>query len=219
MIDNQLKVEIETYAERLRRSSRLLKRARSGELSTQAVQTFLWNIRYVLLQSTPNLELAESVARERGYAELADFYAKKILEEDGHDRWAEQDLLSLNPVLDLRSDVAPLTPLTELMEFLRTTVRREPTHFLVYLLFAEYLTVLLGPEWVTTLAAHCGIPASSMTSIGKHAELDKHHVQDDLLVMSSLLPADVDAADLLAGLRQFMSYWERFYDEVAELPN
>jgi hypothetical protein len=219
MIETQLKVEIEAYAERLRRSSRLLERARSGTLSSRAVQTFLWNIRYVLTQTPGNLELAESVARERGYEELAEFFHQKLGEEAGHDLWAEQDLLSLDPSLDLTREVKPLAPLTELMAFLRSAVRREPRHFLVYVLFTEYVTVLLGPDWVAALAANCGIPASSMTSIGRHVELDQHHVQDDLRVMQTLLPPDVDAVELLAGLRQFMSYLERFYDEVAELPN
>lgn len=219
MIDSRLKAEIETYAERLRRSNRLLQRARSGELTSRAVQTFLWNIRYVLTQTPDNLKLAESSARARGYAELADFYRQKLGEEAGHDVWAEQDLLSLDPTLDLTREVTPLAPLSELMAFLRAAVRREPRHFLVYVLFTEYVTVLLGPEWVATLAANCGIPASSMTSIGRHAELDQHHVQDDLQVMRTLLQNDVDEADLFAGLHQFMSYLERFYDEVAELPN
>jgi hypothetical protein len=219
MIDNLLKLEIETYAERLRRTSRLLERARRGELSSRAVQTFLWNIRYVLAQSFANLKLAESVARERGFEELAEFYKQKLAEEQGHDRWAEQDLLSLDPALDFGREVTPLEPLTELMAFLRASVRREPRQFLVYLLFAEYVTVLLGPEWVAALAANCGVPASSMTSIARHAELDKHHVQDDLQVMRTLLPVDVEAGELFAELRHVMGFWERFYDDVAELPN
>lgn len=221
MIAERLKVEIETYAERLRRSSPLLRKAKSGELSPQAVQTFLWNIRYVLGETPHNLRLASSVAQARGQLELSRFYADKIGEEAGHDRWAEQDLLSLNPELDLDfgRTLAPLDPLAELMTFLRSAIQREPSDFLVYMLFVEYLTVLLGPEWLAALEAGCGIPAASMTSIGHHVELDQHHVLDDLESIRALLPCDADSAGLLETLRRFMSYWERFYDQLAELPN
>ncbi|HEY6559485.1 MAG TPA: hypothetical protein VI072_19515 [Polyangiaceae bacterium] len=219
MIAEQLKVEIEGYAERLRSSSRLLCKARNGELAPRVVQTFLWNIRYVLGETPRNLELAQRVAVARGQAELSAFYGEKIGEESGHDRWAEHDLLSLNPELDLASALAPLDPLAELMTFLRATIRREPSEFLVYMLFVEYLTVLLGPEWLAALEARCGIPSSSMTSIGRHVELDKHHVEDDLATIRALLPADADPGALISTLRRFMSYWERFYDQLAELPN
>jgi hypothetical protein len=219
MIDNELVLEIETYANRVRRTSRLLQKAQSGQLSSRAVQTYLWNIRYVLRHTCPNLQLARSVAMERGYADLAMFYEQKLVEEAGHDRWAEEDLLSLDPTLDFTREVEPLAPLSELMTFLRATVRREPKHYLTYVLFAEYSTVLLGPVWVSALEANCGIPASSMTAVGRHAELDKHHVQDELRSLRTLLGPDADYEDLLGTMRQFMHYWERFYDQLAELPN
>jgi hypothetical protein len=219
MIDSVLRLEIESYAERLRGSSGLLKKARSGELSLAVVRTFLWNIRYVLAQTPRNLRLAQQAANERGYAELAAFYETKLAEESGHDRWAEQDLSRLDPQLDLTQEVAPLAPLCELMAFLRCMIARQPGEFLVYMLFVEYLTVLLGPEWLSTLERHCNVPATAMTSIGRHVELDKHHVEDDLRTIRELLPAETDASGLVHNLHAFMCFWERFYDELAELPN
>ncbi|HMJ16622.1 MAG TPA: hypothetical protein VK524_34645 [Polyangiaceae bacterium] len=219
MIGQQLKVEIEEYAERLRGSSNLLRRARQGTLGRPAVLAFLWNIRYVLRETPSYLALARGVAEERGQRELAAFYEQKIADESGHDRWADQDLVSLDPKLDLVRSTPPMEPLSELMVFLRSTIRREPADLLVYMLFAEYLTVLLGPDWIAALESHCGIPASSMTSIGKHVELDKDHVQDDLATLRALLPRDADVVRLQETLRCFMAYWERFYEQLAELPN
>jgi hypothetical protein len=219
MIGHVLKQEIDEYAERLRNSNALLQMAKSGLIQRRTALTFLWNIRYVLREAPYQLQLARQVASERGQTELAAFYREKISEECGHDRWAEDDLLTLDPEVDIANSAAPLGPLTELTAFLKTATEQEPAQFLVYLLFAEYFTVKLGPEWVTLLETQCAIPASAMTSIARHAELDKDHVEADVEIIERLLPASAGVSELQATLRYSMDCWERFYDELAKLPN
>jgi hypothetical protein len=219
MLDNVLKTEIDEFAERLRASNRLFQMAREGRMARATVLEFLRNIHYVLREAPSYLTLAFDVATARGQGQLAEFYKQKLGEETGHDRWAEQDLKSLNAELDAAEAPTPRASLTELIAFLKETIQAEPARLLVYLLFAEYFTVKLGPEWVLLLDEKCGIPSAAMSSIAKHAELDKDHAEHDLESIRDLMPASAAPADMLDTLHRSMAYWERFYDELAGPPN
>jgi hypothetical protein len=57
-------------------------------------------------------------------------------------------------------------------------IRRDPFEYFIYVLYAEYFTVLAGPACLAALEKNNQIPPSMMTIIGKHAELDQHHVAE-----------------------------------------
>ena len=101
-----------------------------------------------------------------------------------------------------------------LLAFLESTIDEDPALYLAYILFAEYLVVLLGPEWLTLLEERCGIPRSSMTVIGNHVELDKEHVEEALAHIDDLVSDPRKLSRMREVLLQTIEHFERFCDEV-----
>lgn len=216
-IGRALGLEIESYAERLRHSHPLMDLARRGQISRESALIYLRNILYMLRQTPINLRLACDVCAEKGMHNLASFYREKLNEEMGHDSWAEHDILCIDPNADLTSTFTVVSPLLELDTSLKAGIKRDPFGFMAYILFVEYFTVLLGPEWVGLLTQHCGVPA--MTSISRHAELDKDHVEQDMRALDLMHCDEGCFAGLQTMLHTSMTCWERFFDRLASSPS
>jgi hypothetical protein len=214
MISRNLKIEIEHYATRLLRSSRLFRLAQEGAISPATVSAYLFNIRYLIRHTPAYLELARSESEARGWEELAGYYATKAAEERGHDVWAENDLASVTRVHDVMLPSQPSRAMAGLVDYLRKVITMEPQRYVAYILFAEYFTVLAGPAWIKALDERCGIPASSLTAIGHHVELDRRHVTDGLAQIDELI-APRELPGLTETLLSSMDYFERFCDEIS----
>src|SRR5678816_2126557 len=102
-ISEILKHDIEAYALQLRDSNQLFRRAESGELTPSAIATYLTNMRFLVQHTDVNLRLARRRAEQLGRPRLARFFEQKAKEEDGHYRWAERDMATLNGMFDVRS--------------------------------------------------------------------------------------------------------------------
>jgi pyrroloquinoline quinone (PQQ) biosynthesis protein C len=213
MISDILKSDIEEYAQRILRHP-LLNLARRGHVSPETASFYLSNARYLVGHTLGHTELARRCAQEQGRTELARYYARKVEEETGHDRWAEADLETMSDLFGTGAGESPSSALVEQMAYLEQAIRAEPASYLAYALHAEYFTVLVGPEWVSMLDQRCGVPERTMTVVTRHVELDKAHVQRGLDEINAL----VGDAPLLPVLRTTMqgaqAYFARFVDEV-----
>jgi hypothetical protein len=214
MIAQTLKAEIEAYASRTLQENRLLGLARAGRLAPETLVAYLFNVRF-LIQHTPHyLERARLSAEARGWKRLAGYYALKAEAEHGHERWADADIASVRENLGVAPPAHPARAVVELVRYLREVIDAHPQRYLAYILFAEYFTVLLAPSWLGALEARCGVPASWLTSIGNHAELDKQHVTEGVAEIDALLPDPRDLAGLAETLQRSFEYFERFCVEL-----
>jgi hypothetical protein len=137
-------------------------------------------------------------------------YEEKRVEELGHEKWADGDIANLTDgvLSPARADVVPAVH--ELVRFLTETIDEDPPLYLSYILFVEYLTVLLGPEWLLLLEQRCGIPRSSMTVIGNHVEADQGHVEEALDRIDAL----VGEPDKLPRMREILIQSMRHFDRL-----
>jgi hypothetical protein len=161
-----------------------------------------------------HLKLAQERSTEMGFGALAVHFEQKLAEEGGHDRWAEDDLASLRTMSSELPEAGPLASMKALVDYIEKTIRGAPSSYLAYILFAEYLTVLVGPEWLALLEERCALPSSSMTVIGNHVELDRDHVSDGLRAIDAVVS---DAGYLPAmrdTLHQSMRHFDAFCDEL-----
>jgi pyrroloquinoline quinone (PQQ) biosynthesis protein C len=214
-ISATLKLDIETYASRLRSSNRLFKRAQCGELTPGAIAGYVANLRFLVQHTDVNLKLARTRAEQLGRKKLAAFFEEKAHEEEGHDRWAEKDMVTLKTMFGVTSSAEPARSIRDLLDYLRAMITEEPTQYLAYILFVEYLTVLMGPEWLRMLEERCGIPASAMTVVGNHVALDKEHVAKGLQEIDLLVEDGQQVDGLRRALRTSMEYFEGFCDEIS----
>lgn len=217
MIAAALRVEIERHAERMRRDNALLRRAAEGTLVPDHVARYLVSIHQLVLHTPIHLELAQRICQQSGRARLAAHFARKRGEEEGHDLWAESDLERVGAMVRSGATAHTAPAMRALIDYIAAIVRHDPAQYLAYILVAEYVTVLLGPEWLHQLEVRCGIPRTAMTVIGHHAELDKAHSQeafddlDALIEDPRLLPA------LRTVVAESLRRFEAFCNEVVAL--
>jgi|SoiMethySBSTD1v2_1073268.scaffolds.fasta_scaffold00686_20 hypothetical protein len=217
MIAQALKLEIEAYANRTLSSNRLFGMARAGSVSHKALLAYLFNVRYLIQHTPPCLERARARSAARGWNALAAYYAGKAEDEYGHDRWADNDVASVRENLGLEPPTRPARAMVELVTFLGDLIDVHPQRYLAYILFAEYFTVLAGPAWLAALERNCGIPSEWLTSISKHAELDRLHVSEAGREIDVLLPDPLELPGLTETLRRSMDYFDRFCDELGRV--
>lgn len=194
MIAAALRVDIERLAGDVR-SSPLLARAAGGTLRAEHLAAYLASVHRLVQQTPVHLAEARRRAEAAGDRRLAAHFEAKLGEEHGHDAWAERDLHRVGRMRRSMATSATVAPsMMSLVDYVGTLVQRAPVLYLAYILVAEYVTVLLGPEWLHQLEARCGIPRSAMTVVGNHAELDQAHTQeafdhiDELVGDPRLLP-------------------------------
>lgn len=219
MIADALRVEIERYAAQVRGSNPLLQGAKRGELTREHVVRYLVNIHHLVSHTPIHLVRARDRARELGDERLAVHFETRFAEEVGHDQWAERDIASLARInAPSMTDANVSSSMKALLRYIEEIIDRDPSLYLAYILLAEYLIVLLGPEFLSELETNCGIPRSSMSVIANHAELDQDHTEeafeniDDLVGDPRKLPRMREA--LLESIRRF----DRFTVDMATLP-
>jgi pyrroloquinoline quinone (PQQ) biosynthesis protein C len=208
-----LKSEIVSFSNDLQANHPLMRSAIEGRVEPATVALYLSGVLYLLQHSRPHIAAAEEAAIRRRLLPLARFFGDKQGQEAGHDRWASSDLAAMVSRYGL--DVPPvLSSMRELVRYNGDLAQNEPEHYLAYAFFAELFTVHAGEPWATALHKHCGIPEGALTSIFKHAELDKHHVAEAMSEIDALLGARVDTTSLLNALRGSMDRLARFFDEL-----
>jgi pyrroloquinoline quinone (PQQ) biosynthesis protein C len=217
MISEILRTEIEAFASDFRAKSRLLRSAKEGQLSHAIVERYLASIRFLLQHTPPYLTLARSAAVASGHLQLASYFERKLGDEAGHVEWAEADLERLTDVSGVRGPRKPEPAVVDLMRDVRKTIEQDPFLYLPYILFTEYFTVLMGPEWLSALQAHCGVPMEAMTAVSQHVELDRHHVEDGCREIDELVKDEKLHALLRASLQRTMERFSVFCDELCDV--
>lgn len=214
MIGYALGMVVEKFAAEMKQTNALYTYASSGRLTPEMVTRYLENVR-VLIQHTPiMLRRARDGALARGDESLAAHYASKMVEEEGHEVWAEQDLVALRARFEGAASerVSPL--LLDLLSFLEEIIDREPALYLSYILLAEYLVVLMGPEWLRLIEERCGIPATMFTVIARHAELDREHAEAGLEAIDALVSDPRLLSPMRDALEQSIAHFQRFSLDV-----
>ncbi len=212
-IADLLLAEISGFADRIQHEHPLMQAALQGRVTPRSVGSYLAGIKCLLEHTPIHLEIAASVARQRGLFELAEYFRHKRREEAGHACWAESDLEHMKRVFGVMASGVPNSML-DMVTYIGEIVRNRPSHYAGYILFAEHMTVQAGGVWVKALGEHCGIPPSALSSIAKHVELDQFHVVEGRDEINHLLRDISDPAPFVATLRRAMSHFEAFCDEL-----
>jgi len=207
----QLKAKIERWADDLRQKTALGELGRQGKLPPRALALYLESLRYLFCNSQLNLVLASASSAKLGDRELSDYFARKAAEEKGHDGWAIDDLGRLP-----EGALAGLTPapaIVSLVEWQRSLIAQHPVCFVAYALWAEYFTVLVGDEWLDSLAAS-GFRPEQVSSITKHLDADREHAAHGFGEIERLWHGRPDACVILHAVERAGQIFERFCDEI-----
>ncbi len=216
MLADDLKREIESYSASLRANNEMFARAAAGTLTRAQVARYIANIHFLVKGTPPCLARARDRAMQRGMADLARHFDRKLHEETGHHLWAEQDLTRLGDEVDADLAERAVPALRDLFAYLTAAIDRDPMLYLYYTVLAEYMTVLVGGDWIEMVEQRCGIPREALSVIGNHVELDREHAVDGLSEVDALTPE----AKYLEPMRQLLAdafhYLDRMCAEVVD---
>lgn len=186
-------------------STPFLHAVRNRPLQKHELQRYLSNIYYVLLQTSPCLQMAAEVATQRNEMDLVEFFKKKREDEEGHFRWAEDDLKAFLGTEYEWTEEQVLKPMMHLVELQKSTIATNPKAYLGYITFAESLTVALGDQVVSNVKVSC---------IEKHIAIDTDHVEDDYEIITGFLQSEEDVEDLLQHITRSVQTIEKFFEEI-----
>lgn len=210
MMGESVRLAVECQARRMRVENPFFVAASEGKVTPRAAARYVENLRYAFALTPVCLSRARAVAAARGLHELADFFERKLAEEAGHDAWAVDDLQRLGEAKGADCEGYSVSAFSELATLLLELIDRDPRLYLVYIFFAEYVTVLLGSELLEQLQSRCGIPRDLLTSLGRHVELDAHHADEGIEALDCYL----DDPSLLPSARALVSCFAESYEDV-----
>ncbi len=193
----------------------LLELTQEGRLPPQALGRYIGSTLLLIQQTVPRLDEARKISVDSGRPDLAEYFARKFVEETGHDAWAEADLSSLSHHYGVELHGKPLPAAFATVDFIEGLIARDPQLYLVYMLTNEYLMVSAGPAWLNALTTGSGAPVSALTVIAEHIEADQDHTDSGFAYVDRLLSDSLPFADIAAVIHESMDLFEQLCSEVA----
>ena len=213
----KLKEEIENFAEYLKENNSFYKAVYKGELDLETLSLFTANLRYLVEHTPIHLGLACNVSNLKGMTEHYNFFKEKIGEEEGHDQWADDDLKRQRELGANQSSIRILKSMRDLAKNNADTINRDPNLYLPYILLAEYFTVIATPPMLEALESKNRIPQNTLSVMGKHAELDKHHINEWEEEVSKFVDIEANFEDYLAMIKKANQLYDIFCNECMEV--
>lgn len=206
-----LKTTLENYWKHTKTNNPFYQTLFSGKIRHETVARYLESVRHLVVYTPIHLTMAAQEANKRGLTKLADFYKLKLAEETGHDAWAESDLEKLAILAPKTRMTRQVSPGIEAMiRYNEETIKKDPVLYFVHVFFAEYFTVLEGPDFTAALRK-IGVKQASI--IDNHVELDVDHVAELVDVLEDIVPASYQAA-FEKHLKQTLTIFEGFCAEL-----
>jgi hypothetical protein len=214
MLSQSADNKINFYSAKIIESNKFLCLAREGKITKEQVAKYAFNLKYVLSMTPPSLRLARDIALQNGEQELSAFFSEKIIEEDGHEQWAANDVASLGYDVQKMDPKSLNQSIVELMSYVQKIIEKDPKYYLIYMLFVEKLTVQVAPHLLESLDKNCGIPPTSFTAIANHEELDREHVKDDMIVIDRFIGSPEDSDSYLQVIDFSFTQVDRFLEAM-----
>ena len=211
-ISERLRTLTDDWARELRRSP-LFKLIASAHLPPRALAFYLESMRQLIYYSERNLAVAGTRCRELEQLGLVDYFERKSIEENGHDRWSEADLARLPHAAT--NALRPAAAIQALLELQQRAIATHPICFAAYVVWAEYMTAILGDESVAMLVA-CGYERSQLTTLTKHTEADREHSLRGFEELAGLWRQQVDAEQVVETVRTACALFGGFCQEIWE---
>jgi len=189
-----------------------LKKIETHKISFSEIARFLLSTKYLISHTTGHLKIAKDATDE---AELAEYFGHHIEEETGHEKWAERDLSFLTKIKSFFYKKNVPESMTEHVEWIESTIKKDVKLYLPYILFAEYIAVTAGP-WFIENTKLVGVPIKALSVVNNHAVLDLEHIKDDFKIIDELVAKEPQyKEEFKAIIHQSLGNYFAFLDEIA----
>lgn len=218
MFASKIKDRVDHHVKHMRDNNLLVRKARAGKIGQRELFDYLNNLMYFFHHTVIHLDIARIRALAVGQNEIVPFFDEKVGEETGHDQWARNDLRA-NGSAQMDVDLGRVAPATHrILAYSVDLIYRDPELFLAYMFFHEYVTVVGAPDFLSDLESQCGIPPERLTAVSWHADLDRHHIEDDLKEIEGLVARSPEKAEpLLDVVDETARFVDDFYAGMVNL--
>jgi hypothetical protein len=218
MFASKLKNRVDHHVKRMRDGNLLVRKASTGRIGKREFFDYLNNLMYFFHHTVIHLDIARTRALALGLNEIVPFLDEKISEETGHEQWARNDLRASGSA-QVDVDLGRVAPATHrILAHGVDLIYRDPELFLAYMFFHEYVAVVGGPEFLAHLETQCGIPPERVTALAWHADLDRHHVEEDLMEIQRVVVRSPEKAEpLLEVVDETARFVDDFYAGMVSL--
>lgn len=192
--------------------SRLVKSAKAGCFTQRQLECYLKSLEYLFMVNADHIFQATQIYSKD--SKLSEFFLEKWREEKGHDAWARNDLKKFEDQ-GMREQI--LSSLSDLTEFLETTMKKSPLSYAAYLFYAEYLTAEIGPDWMMTITKTLGVTPKHISALSHHVHLDGDHAGEVLDFISSLDVSEIDKQRVYGFVKELTLKYEQFFNEIWEV--
>jgi hypothetical protein len=205
---------VEEFYRHLKNDNHFFRSVFNGRVGAEHLYFLTKSINHAIENNYRHFAIGLEESTKRNLPKLAEFYKHKHKEEFGHDQWAKSDMENL------LSRIPPSSPyltmdlgISRLVAYNDKIIRQDPHRYLVYMVFAEYLTVIGGSEiWGPLQKLKFG--EKDFSVITKHVELDKHHVKEWGEVIEDLVDTKVYAPIFMEDLKNICQLYFEFTDEI-----
>lgn len=223
-IYDDLASKINDYYSVLKKENSFFKKIFSGTLEPEQLELYLFNMKASLKSTIVQCKNGAKRCEITGDRKLRDFFLLKAQEEVGHDQWAEEDLENIYKEFTIENKKSSLSiHMVNIIEYNNALIEKDPRLYLVFMMFAEYFTVIAGPECIEKFNTLCNIPTNCVSVIEKHATLDQEHVHEwhnftneyitDIDIISDEMFATLE--DIMKNYARFCSYVGDYYENAA----
>lgn len=213
-LSQPMKSSVQKFYQRLKKTNPLYQTLFSGSFRHETAAYFLESVRHLVYHTPIHLALAIQESEKRGLTELAEYFRIKLKEEAGHDEWAKADLEKLailTPKTISSRSIAPAIHAT--LKRNEEIIKQDPFVYLVHIFFAEYFTVIEGPEFMNALEK-VGIKPTMVSVVNNHVELDVDHVDEWETVMDKLVSSEKYASTFHKRLEESFRLYEQFCTDL-----
>lgn len=149
-----------------------------NKIEPDFIMDYTKNIKLLVECAVPYLDCGIQSCTKKNFPILKKYLQQKIVDETGHEKWAEDDIDHLSRVID-HSKIDNFEEDSYLMLILKnykTVLTEDPHLFLVNIFFAEYLTVISTEECMSSFIKNSNLKKEHFSLYEKHMELDRQHV-------------------------------------------
>ena len=207
---DQVRTAVDSWNDEIRDTAAYELAAR-GQIPMQALAFYLESMRYLFYHSERSMGYAVSRCAELGDHGLEQYFKAKVHEENGHDRWPQNDLDHLPEGCVL--GVEPAGAIRRLVELQARALAEHPICLLAYAVWAEYMTACLGAETVAMLVSG-GYERGQLSTITNHVDADGEHAIRGFAELDSLWSGQVSAEAIFNVVKQACQLFSEFCVEI-----
>lgn len=210
----KLKDVVHTFFRDLKKSSNFYRKIEEGSLGAESIASLLVSTKYLISKTPFFAASAKNLATDQ---KVVEYFAHTEEEEQGHDKWAEDDLEKLKVLFKVER-IHISDKIKDIEKYIQSLINDDPIYLIPYIFWAEYTAVHAAPQFAADIKARCNIGPEVLSVFLNHAELDQEHTEHDNEILEYLRKkSEGYEQKALEIARKQSSLYTDFLNDISEI--